>query len=111
MYYRNFRPAEKRNENNIPVQYFSDSFSADAFITKEKKVQSEAQTTENATCSQVVDAPTKNENCRKRDNKLLSGNIDFEDLLLLGLLLLFLADWDCREDTIIPVLLGVLLLT
>lgn len=108
MYYRNFRPAEKRNENNIPVQYFGDSFSADAFAKQDKKETAKEEKTECSTCE-------KQEICEKSNKNTVTKNplasLDIENLLLLGLILLFLTDCECKEDIIIPVILGIILLT
>ncbi len=108
MYYRNFRPAEKRNENNIPVQYFGDSFSADAFTKQDKKEVAKEEKQECSTCE-------KQEICEKHNEKTTAKNplasLDIENLLLIGLILLFLTDCECKEDIIIPVILGIILLT
>ena len=108
MYYRNFRPAEKRNENNIPVQYFGDSFSADAFAKQDKKEIAKEKHQECSSCE-------KQETCEKSIEKNAAKNplasLDIENLLLIGLIFLFLTDCECKEDIIIPVILGVILLT
>ena len=108
MYYRNFRPAEKRNENNIPVQYFGDSFSADAFAKQDKKDDKKEKEQPCIKCE-------KNENSEKDCEKSKTINpfasFDIENLLLIGLILLFLTDCECKDDIIIPVILGIILLS
>jgi hypothetical protein len=105
MYYRNFRPAEKRNENNVPVQYFGDSFSADAFAKKDNARKKES------VCD-VCDNRKETEDPEKKEIKPDEHKAkDIDDLLLLGLILLFLTDCQCKEDIIIPVILGIILLS
>lgn len=111
MYYRNFRPAEKRNENDIPVQYFADSFSADAFTNKESKIKEEKSVENDDNCEQEIE--NKKDAAKKADREVkgILGSKDVDSLLLIGLIFLFLTDCECKEDILIPVLLGVLLLS
>ncbi len=105
MYYRNIRPSLTKNENDVPVQYFGDSFAADAFKIKNennaKNISNEKEENTDANRSE------------RKISEIKDGFFgkDIDNLLLLGLIFLFLTDCECKEDIIIPVLLGVILLS
>ncbi len=107
MYSRSFRPAQKRTEGDIPVQYFGDSFSPDAFKSKQNATSFMEEHTEDRTEKEPIEknradktiAPTK-----------AARKYDIEDLVLVGLLLLFATDIKDKDDIIIPVILAAILL-
>ena len=111
MYSKSFRPAQKRTEGDVPVQYFGDSFSADAFNSMH--YSKGATHTERAdTC---CDKAAESEKEPKTDNKTnaptkAARSFDIEDLLLIGLVLLFTTDINNKEDLIVPVVLAAILL-
>ena len=100
MYTRNFETKGCcTKEQGIPIQSFDDTFSADAFIKSEKKeraVESER--------NKKVEISVKNE-CDTRGN-----SVSLDELLVLGLVLLLLADNDKKENILPIVLLSMLLL-
>lgn len=109
MYSRSFRPVQKRTEGDIPVQYFGDSFSPAAFKSNvspesnivKKSVDSESVPNQNSSGTSIdkTIAPTKT-----------ARKFDVEDLVLLGLLLLFVTDINDKEDIIVPAILAAILL-
>ena len=109
MYSRSFRPSQNRTEGDVPVQYFGDSFSPDAFNSKQKSLNIQSKEENDAENKQQE---PKNE--QALDKKIAPTNTarkyDIEDLVLLGLLMLFATDMNDKEDIIIPVILGAILL-
>lgn len=104
MYSRNFRPSQKRTEGNVPVQYFGDSFSPDAFKYKnEDKRESGRGEDQSEKSIELNDEKTIAPTSTAR-------KIDIEDLVLVGLLLLFLTDVKDKDDLVIPVILAAILL-
>lgn len=105
MYSRSFSTNEKRREGSVPVEYFSDSFSADAF----KETQAN-----NKPSQHNKNDGEKTEKADHEMNKIAPNssvrNYNFEDLILLGILLLFLSDAKDKEDLLIPVILAAVLL-
>ncbi len=107
MYSRSFRPAQKRTEGDIPIQYFGDSFSPDAFKSKQNSSQLKEEHAKDDTAQEMIEqnpgdktiAPTK-----------AARKYDIEDMVLVGLLLLFATDIKDKDDIIIPVILAAILL-
>lgn len=100
MYSRNFRPAQQRTEGNVPVQYFEDSFSADTFGVTKKAKETEMKMPEATEGLSIEKTIAPKDTARK---------IDIEDLLLIGMLLLFSTDIKDKEDLLIPIILGAIL--
>ena len=124
MYSRNFRPAENRKEGNVPVQFFGDSFSTDAFM--KNKNNSDKRENTNTDLNESPIGIDISENAKKAeqpsdasalaehgpsiaDNK--SNQMNFDDLLLLGLIFLFLTNTEKKDDIILPVILSAILLS
>ena len=112
MYSKSFSTAEKKRDSSVPVEYFSDSFSADAFKKSagsqiEKNEPHSKQDTPQKTFRDNSDDENKKEIAPTKSVR----NYNFEDLILLGLVLLFLNDINDKEDLIIPIILGVILLS
>lgn len=105
MYYRNIRPSLTKTENDVPVQYFGDSFSADVFKNKNENI------TESISSETEDNGDLKASEQKIGETKASPLGKDIDNLLLLGLIFLFLTDCECKEDIIIPVLLGVILLS
>ncbi|MBE6570728.1 MAG: hypothetical protein E7656_00575 [Ruminococcaceae bacterium] len=111
MYSRSFRPSQKRTEGDIPVQYFGDSFSPNVFssmYSSDIESKPDQQNTgyekgEEKSNEPVLDnktnAPTK-----------AARSFDIEDLLLIGMVLLFTTDINNKEDLIVPIVLAAILL-
>ncbi len=105
MYSRSFSTNEKRREGSIPVEYFSDSFSADAFKETQTNNKPSHSNKENGEKAEITD---------QKVNKIAPNssvrNYNYEDLILLGILLLFLTDAKDKDDLLIPIILAAVLL-
>lgn len=109
MYSRSFRPSQKRTEGDIPVQYFGDSFSADAFKNNRER---KSYDIEKKREEEKFDRDLSES---KNDDKTIAPTntarkYDIEDLVLIGLVLLFATDIKEKDDIIIPVILAAILL-
>ena len=102
MYSRNFRPAQQRTEGNIPVQYFDESFSADAFNAKK------AGESPNDQEKSIQNVESSNDKTNAPTNT--ARKLDIEDLVLMGLIMLFASDIKEKDDLLIPVILASILL-
>ena len=111
MYSRSFSSADRKKDSGIPIEYFSDSFSADAF-KKTHSVNSMQNYDKNSARSQdIANQPPDNADKKEIAPTKSVRNYNFEDLILLGLLLLFMNDVHSKEDLLIPVILGTILLS
>ena len=120
MYTKSFRGYTEQRENEIPVETFGDSFSAKAFLNNEKMREENASFTESVPASyepsveqsaedEKNDTVTAINISRESKHKKTFG-FEIDDLLLIGLLLLFLGDAEKKEDMLIPILLGIILI-
>ncbi len=103
MYTRNFQNYSSKQDEKIPIELFQDSFTTKAFenmtdckpnnlsIRKEAKNMSD----------------TKSETLPPRSLR----SFTYDDLLIIGLILMFLFDDKKNNDIVIPVLLAILLLS
>ena len=108
MYSRSFGANNPQSRyGDIPVQSFEDSFSADAFL-KQDAAQRALSESKNRVSPEEASAPGEDETQLPQQG---AGKLRPDDLLLIGLLVLFLSDMPKNGDKILPVLLAVLLLS
>ena len=123
MYSRNFRPAENRKEGNVPVQLFGDSFSADAFIknSNDGNKKQESQDSGNEKNINSINTGTADKESSEQSIQTTAvgetsvglhqeKRLNFDDLLLLGLIFLFLTNTEKKDDIVLPVILAAILM-
>ena len=122
MYSRNFRPGENRTEGNVPVQFFGDSFSADAFAKNESSKNYSAESykkaeentdnikEESKQDTESAEVAARHMSITEETEEKTGKAIGFDDLLLVGLILLFLMNSEKKDDIILPVILAAVLL-
>lgn len=105
----------QNNSANIPIQSFEDSFSADAFMKEsQNQTQSERQA---ITDTSVKDADSVQSESMESKNSVKEHEMRRkkrpapDDLLLLGLIMIFLGDAESKDDIPMPLLLAILLLS
>ena len=110
MYINNHYIQDDKKTSHVPVQTFGDSFSADAYMKdmKSTDMQSGSFRQSKETVPAIVEEENVKHCAESNHNKRFLG-LDFEDLLLIALLLLYIGDDDKRDDKVIPVILSVLL--
>ncbi len=126
MYSRNFSTS-KVTHGGIPVESFQDSFSAGAYldsassqmqstqpvtVRKDEHDEKEHDQTMQHTEEAFAPVHTCNECSRKHCKKegCIFGNIKFDDLILIGLLFMFMRDEKRFDDSLIPILLAIILI-
>ncbi len=108
MYSRSFQPPKEGKYGDIPVQSFEDSFSADAFLKESGAAQKTLpERSERTDGEREKDAVQSGEPSAGKTPQALRP----DDLLLLILLLVFLADARKSGDKILPLLFAALLLS
>ncbi len=102
MYSRNYNGNTK--EEKVPVQLFEDSFTTKAFesMNSAKKTYTSCERGQKELSEHVSDDLPVSRNDRK---------LSYDDLLIAGLIIMFLLDDKKSNDIVIPVLLAVLLLS
>lgn len=111
MYTRSARINYDGAKQDIPVETFGDSFSADAFI-KNEAMYSEQINKENPETHKEILEKTSAADIEEKsiEKPRRTININTDDLLLIGLLLLFITDNDSNTDLMLPLLLAVILI-
>ena len=122
MYSRSYN-SQSNVKPQIPVESFGDSFSADAYLSQGFKEKG----SEEKIC-QLCEGNSHTESCDKHQEQHLCkeehehkhkqecnsgcvfGNIKIDDLILIGLIIMFIKDGKNSNDYLIPILLAVVLL-
>lgn len=107
MYSRSFTPTDPKRYGDIPVQSFEDSFSADAFLKQDaaNRVQHEPRSESES------EKPNASEESPAQSGGKPHRALHPDDLILLGLFILFLNETPKNGDRLLPILLAVLLLS